>query len=103
LASREEVLGSGEVLVDRGVLPGEADGAADLVRLGGDVVPADQGGAEVGLEQRREDADGGGLTRAVRAEDTEDGAGGNGEIDPVEGLGGAEALPEPLGLDHEVW
>ena len=69
----------------------------------GDVEPADPGGADVGLEQRREDADGGGLTGAVRAEDTEDGAGGNGEVDPVEGLGGAEALPEPLGLDHEVW
>ena len=65
--------------------------------------PAGQGGARVGLEQRREDADGGGLTGAVWAEDTEDGAGGNGEVDPVEGLGGAEALPEPLGLDHEVW
>ena len=65
--------------------------------------PPTRARARVGLEQGREDADGGGLAGAVRAEDAEDGAGGNGEVDPVEGLGGAEALPEPLGLDHEVW
>ena len=103
LADEHEVLGAGEVLVDRGVLAGQADGAADLVRLGGDVVPADQGGAGVGLQQGGENADRGGLAGAVRAEDAEDGAFAGGEVDPVEGLGGAEALPEPLGLDHEVW
>ena len=42
-----EVLPAGELLVDRGVLPGESDGAAQLPRLLHHVVTGDEGGAGV--------------------------------------------------------
>jgi hypothetical protein len=51
-----QVLGPGEVLVDRRVLAGEADLAAQLRRLAGDIEAGDAGAAAVGREQRGEDA-----------------------------------------------
>ena len=64
-----------------------------------DVQPGDPGAARVGLQQGREDPDGGGLAGAVRAEDAEDGALPGGQVDPGERLGLAEALGEAVGLD----
>ena len=59
-ADELEVLAAGEVLVDRGVLAGEADRRADRVGLADDVVAGDGRAARVGAEERREDPDGGG-------------------------------------------
>ena len=41
----QQVLRTGEDVVDSGVLPGEADRAPDRIGLGDEVVPGDQGGA----------------------------------------------------------
>ena len=100
LADQHEVLHAGEVLVDRGVLAGQADRLADLARLAGDVETGDPGRAGVGLEQRRQDADRGGLAGAVGPEDAEHGAGAGRQVDAVEGLGRAESLDEALGFDR---
>ena len=95
----DQVLPTGEVLVDGGVLAGEADALAHLVGLPDDVEPEDRGATGVGLEDRGEDADGGGLAGAVGAEQSEDGAGGHGEVDAVEGVHVAEVLHQTLGED----
>jgi hypothetical protein len=72
------------------------------VRLSGEVKPADAGASGVGLQQCGEDPNGGGLARAVGAEDAKDGARRYGEVDPVEGLRADEALAQTFGVDHEV-
>ena len=97
-----QVLRAGQVLVDRGVLAGEADRAAHLLGVADDVVAADPGDAGVGAQQGGEDADGGGLAGAVRAEHAEHGALAGGQVDAGEGLGVAEALGQPFGFDGVV-
>ena len=57
-----------------------------------DVEAVDGGAAGVGLQQGGEHPDGGGLAGAVGAEHAEHGALAGGQVDPVQGLGGAEAL-----------
>ncbi|HEX2709076.1 MAG TPA: hypothetical protein VHM66_13850 [Solirubrobacterales bacterium] len=47
-ADHLQVLGPGQVLVDRRVLAGEADLGPQLRRFGGDVEPGDPGAAAVG-------------------------------------------------------
>ena len=81
LGDEHEVLPPGEDLVDGGELAGEADRLADLRGLGGDVVPVDGGGAAVGPEQRGQDPHRGGLAGAVGAEQGEDGARGDAQVD----------------------
>ena len=98
---QDQVLAAGQVLVDRGELAREADRAADRVGLGDHVVPEDLGLARVGLEQRGEHADRGGLAGAVGAEHAVDRAATNGEIDAVDGLGVAEGLDEAGDFDGE--
>jgi hypothetical protein len=53
------------VLIDRRILPGEADHAAQPAGVGDDVEAGDPGAARVGLEQRREHPHGGGLAGPV--------------------------------------
>ena len=91
-----------ERLVDRGVLAGEADLAADRRGVADDVVARDARGAAVGAQERGEDADGGRLAGAVRAQHAEHRAACRGEVDAVERDRRAEALGEPGGLDGEV-
>jgi hypothetical protein len=88
----DEVLGSGEHLVDAGVLAGQADELADLVGLGCHVVAGNGGAAFVGGDEGGEDVDGGGLAGAVRAEEAEDGALFDVQVDSVDGGYRAEAL-----------
>ena len=97
-----EVLTSCQHLVEGRVLSGDTDVAPDLGRLGDDVEAGDARTTPVRDGERRQDADGGGLSCTVRPEHAEDRAGGNLEIDPGEGDGPAEALLEALGLDHRV-
>ena len=80
----QEVLLAGEQVVDRGELAGDADGLAHRVGLGGDVVAGDPHGAAVGADQRGEDLDRCGLAGAVGAEQREDGAFGDVQVDAVE-------------------
>ena len=99
-----EVLAAGEVLVDGCVLAGEPDQAPHCLGLTRDVEPRDGRPAGVGTEQRRENAHGRGLARAVRAEQPEHRAFPHLEIDAVErphlAAPRAEHLDEPFCLDH---
>ena len=99
LGDQDEVLPSGEDLVDGGELAGEADRLAHLRGLGGDVVPVDGRSSAVGLEQRGQDLHHRGLAGTVGAEQGEDGARRNAQIDAPEHRVVAEGLGEPGDLD----
>ena len=96
---QSQVLPTGELLVDRRVLAGEADVGPDLACLPHDVEPEHLGTAGVGADDRREDSDGRGLAGAVRTEEAVDRAGPHGEVDAVEGVDVTEVLDEPLDDD----
>ena len=66
------------------------------------VVAADRGAARVGAQQGGEHPHGGGLAGAVGTEQAEHRAGPGGEVDAVEGGGGAEALDQPFDADCSV-
>jgi len=98
-ADHHQVLPAGEVFVDRGVLAGEPDELPHPLRLAGDVVAGDPGGAGVGPQQGGQHPHGGGLAGAVGAQHAEHGAGGGGEVHAVQGAGRAVVQDEALGLD----
>jgi hypothetical protein len=101
-ADEAQVLARSDVLVDRGVLAREPDRRAYLLAVLGHVAPEHERAPAIGLDQRGEDADGGGLAGAVRAQDAEHRAGGNVERDALQGFDGAEALAEILGDDGQL-
>ena len=98
-----DVLPAREVLVHRGVLPREADDAAHRFGLGDHVVPEHGGLPGVGAEDGGEDAHDRGLARAVRAEQSEDGARLHLDGDAVERahLALGKDLDEVVDLDGE--
>jgi hypothetical protein len=98
-ADEDEVLAAGEVLVDRGVLPGQPDDAAHQLRLAQHVVARDRRPAAVGAQQRREDVDGRGLARTVRAQQPGDRALGDDEVDAAQRAKRPESLLESLDDD----
>jgi hypothetical protein len=77
-----QVLRAGLQAVDRDVLPGEADPRAHPRPVAPHVETGDAGDAGVRLGERRQDAHGGRLARAVRTEQREDAAAPDGQIDP---------------------
>jgi hypothetical protein len=96
-AEQLEVLAAGEHLVDRVVLAGQPDPAADRGRVPRHVEARDRGAARVRPQERGEDPHRGRLAGAVRADQRADAARGHREVEPVEGGGGAEGLPQALG------
>ena len=92
VADHLQVLPAGEVLVDGGVLAGQADQRAHQRRLLLHVVAEHPGRPAVGPEDGGEDPDGRGLAGSVGSEQPEDGALLDGEADPVEGAHLALAL-----------
>ena len=76
-ADEAEVLAAGEVLVDGGVLAGQADALAHRLRVLGHVDAEHGGPPGVGAQDRGEDAHGGRLAGTVGTEQAEDGAGGD--------------------------
>jgi hypothetical protein len=72
--------------------PGHPDRGADRVGLPSDVMAGDAHVTAVGGDQRREDLDGGGLAGTVGAEQREDRALGDSQIDAVE----HDLVPEAL-------
>ena len=106
-AEHPQVLAPGQVLVDRRVLAGQADDLAELVGLLDDVEAGDGRSSGVRLEQRRQDPDRRRLARAVGSEQTEDGALGDLEIEPVEGadlvLARLVDLDQAFGRDRGSW
>jgi hypothetical protein len=98
-AEQPEVLAAGQVLVDRGELPGHPDQLADAVRLAGDVHPEYPGPAGVDRQQRGEHPQRGRLARPVRTEHPEDLAFAHLEIDPVDRPVPAEILHQAGRVD----
>ena len=92
---------AGEVLVDRGVLPGHAEQLAHLVRWRPDVDAEDLGLAAVDLQQGRQHAEHGGLAGAVGAEHAEDLAAAYLQVDAVDGAVVAEGLDQAVRGDRE--
>jgi hypothetical protein len=99
LTDQPQVLLAGQVLVDRRVLAGQPDALADGLRVASHVDAQHRGQAGIRAEDRGEDAHGGGLAGAVRAEQAEDGAPLDLEVDPVEGDHVAEVLDQALDSD----
>ena len=97
-----EVLAPGQQLVDGSELAGQGDLLANCGRLLGDVLAEDLGSARIRRDERGKDPDEGGLARAVRAEQPEDGSFRNLEIDSRQRLGFAEALRDPLDPDRRT-
>ena len=97
-----EVLTPGQQLVDGSELAGQSDLLADGRRLLCDVVAEDLGSARIRRDERGKDPDEGGLARAVRAEQPEDGSFRNLEIDSRQRLRFAEALRDPLDPDRRT-
>jgi hypothetical protein len=86
--------------VQRRVLEGDADPAADLRGLRLDVEAGDAGAPAGRPQERHEHADGGGLAGAVGTEEAVDLAGRDLEIDAVDGLQAAfELALQPADLD----
>src|SRR5579859_1988282 len=97
----EQVLPAGQVVVHRGVLPGQAGQLPHPVGLVHYVVAGDAGRAGVGPGERGQDPDGGGLACAVRPEEGAHAAGRNVQVEPVQGRDLAERLTQAGGLDHD--
>ena len=101
-AEQPEVLGGGQVLVDRGVLPGDADQLPHLVRLPQHVDPEDLRLSGVDPQQGRQHAQHRGLAGPVRAEHTEDLSSAYLQVNAVHRAGVAELLDESRGGDGQV-
>jgi len=94
-----QVLPPGEDLVDGGELSGQADRLAYLRGLGGDVITVDGGGPAVGPEQGGQNLHRRGLAGAVGAEQGQDGARADAQIDALEHRVVAVGLGESGDLD----
>ena len=99
-ADHDQVLLAGQLVIHRGVLPGQGDQLTDLNRIGDHVVTADPGLPGVRLEQGGEQPHRGRLPGAVRAEQGQDGTALGREPGAHQGPGPAEALLQAFGLDH---
>ena len=92
----------GEHVVDRRRLPGEADAPPHLVGLSDDIVPGDDGGARIGSDERRQDADRRGLAGPVGAEEREHLAALDPQVEPLEHRAALVALRHPRQDDHRA-
>jgi hypothetical protein len=97
---QHQVLVAGELLVHRRVLAREPDQRTDPLRLADHVEAAHARHAAVGAQQGGQDADRGGLARAVGPQQPADRPLPDREVDPPQGRRGPEALVEPLDADH---
>src|SRR5699024_6296047 len=78
-----EVLTTGELLIDRGVLSGDPDELPDPMRVASDVHAEDLRLSPADRQQGREHVDRRRLPRAVRSQESEDLPGADVEIDAV--------------------
>jgi len=79
-----QVLLSGQVLVDGRVLAGEPDDRSQLLRVRDHIESGYGGASGVRLQQRRQDAHRGGLAGTIRAEQAQDAAFFDFEVDAVQ-------------------
>jgi hypothetical protein len=100
---QDQVLAAGQVLVDRGVLPRQADHRTHVLGLGHDVEAGHRGASGIRTQERGQDPHRRGLAGAVGAEQAEHAALGDLEIEAGQGSdragAGAVGLVEALG-DH---
>ena len=101
-ADQPEVLTAGEIRIDRGELPGQADQVPDGVCIEDHVVAEHLGPAAVGSDHGRQHADRGGLAGAVRSEQAEHGPGRHVEVDAAQGHDVAEPLRQALHQDRRL-
>lgn len=97
-----EIFGKCEVVVELHVLGKVANGPADGVRIGADVVTADDRRARRRLQQRGEDADGCGLPCAVVTEKPKNLAAVHLEVEFIEGLMLAVPFYQCRGFDRYI-
>ena len=103
-ANHAQVLETGEVLVDRGVLAGQANAASYVVRLLDNIEAVDRRGTAGRCNCRRQDTHHRGLSRAVWSQETKDLSARHLEGDALEGLDVA-VLEDPtngIGFDCEL-
>jgi hypothetical protein len=96
---QHQVLGGGQVLVDRGVLAGHPEQLAHDVRLAAYVVTEHLGVPAVDRQQRGEHLQHRGLAGPVGTQDAEHLAASYLEVDVVDGALFAERLDQALGPD----
>ena len=94
-----QVLGGGQVVVERDLLEHEPDARSDAVALGGHVVAGDAGAAAARAQQRAQDRDGRGLAGTVGTEEAEELARVDRERDVVDGGEVAEAAHQAFHFD----
>ena len=95
---QQQVLKTGQVLVDRRVLAGQPDQFTDPVGVGDDVRAADPGVTGIGPQQRGQHPDHGGLPRPVRPQQAQHHARPDSQIDAIH----RQRLPEPLDQAHRL-
>ena len=95
-----DVLAPGHGRLDSGVLPGEGDHPAHLGRVADRVDAVYPQAAAVRAEQRGHQVHERGLAGAVRTQQSEHLARAHRQAQPVQGLGLAEGLAEPIRLDR---
>ena len=84
-----DVLPSGQIVINRGVLAGQSDSGPHRLRVATHVEPGDAHHARVGLHQRGQDPDECRLSRPVRAKQPIDDARLDGQFQPVQGTDAA--------------
>ena len=98
------VVAAGQERVERGLLERRADRRADRRPLAHDVVARDAGGARRRWQQRGEDEHGRRLPGAVGPQEAVDLAGGDAQVDAVDGARALlELADEALDLDPVTW
>ena len=102
-ADHLQVLEAGQVLVDRGVLPRQADLSPQRRRVVTDVEAHHARRAGGGREERGQDPDRGRLAGAVRAEQAEHRPALDAQVDSAERFDVLVRLGEALGLDCEFF
>ncbi len=93
---------SGQQLVHRRLLAGEADAWTHARRLADDVEAVNEGASFVRPQQRRQDANGGRLAGAVAAEQAQHATPGDLEVDLAQRPVWPEAFAEALGTDGVI-
>lgn len=87
-----------QVVVHRGVLPGEPDQPPHPGGVEGHVHPAHPGASGIRAQQRRQDAHGGGLSGTVGPENPQHGPRPGCQVHTVQGGRGPEAFHQPFGV-----
>ncbi len=98
----KEVLAGAQGLIDRGILPSDADELAHDMRLAHHIMSEDMRAAAIGAEQRREHTDSGRLPGAVRPEHAIDAPNLYREVNVIDSAIAAEVLDKSMGLDRPI-